>query len=248
LVETPLRQRFLVKAAPGLPNSRLEIGPARAKVTISAEPLFHSIGASRQGIAPALSWQLLTADSETNINPWDACHAMLEQGLGVSGARAEFAEPDLAQSWRIGDPRTVGLKLAKSCNDADRQNPDFPLGPSDYWIRDADHSQFDQAIAKAGAPRQGRTRVAHLDTGYSDHQATPQFLNRDLQRNFVDKDRPHDATDVAASPRTFFDGVAAWRIREQPRNIDRQWTNCAVGGRRRHWASSGAQRPDQGAR
>ncbi|HXL99099.1 MAG TPA: S8 family serine peptidase, partial [Rhizomicrobium sp.] len=49
----------------------------------------------------------------------------------------------------------------------------------------------------AGAPQQGRSRVAHLDTGYSDHQTTPQFLNRNLQKNFVDKDRPDDATDIA---------------------------------------------------
>ena len=114
MVETPLRQRFLVKVAPSLPTSRLEIGPTKAKVALSAEPLFHSIGASRQGIAPAASWQLLTADAETNINPWDACHAMLEQGLGVSGARAEFAEPDLAQSWRIGDPRRGGLEAREN--------------------------------------------------------------------------------------------------------------------------------------
>ena len=116
---------------------------------------------------------------------------MLEQGL------AQFAEPDLAQSWGIGDHLTLGLKLAKSCDVADWQNPDYPLGPSDYWIRDAPHSQFDEAIAKAGAPQHGRTRVAHLDTGYSDHQTTPQFLNRDLQKNFVDSDRLDDATDIA---------------------------------------------------
>ncbi len=173
------------------------MGPRRAKVTLSAEPLFHSIGANRQEIAPAASWQLITSDSETTINPWDACHALLEQGLGVSGAGVEFAEPDLAQSWRIGDPRTVGLKLAKNCNDFNSQNQDYPLGLSDYWIRDAGHSQFDEAIAKAGASLRGRTRVAHLDTGYSDHQTTPQFLDRRLQKNFVDKDRPDDAMDVA---------------------------------------------------
>jgi len=183
---------------PGLLASRLEIGSTKAKVAISAEPLFHSIGASRQGIAPVASWQLLTADAETDINPWDACHAILEQGLGVSGAGAQFAEPDLAQSWRIGDQRTVGLKLAKSCDDADKQDPDYPLGPSDYWIRDAVHSQFDEAIVEAGAPRQGRSRIAHLDTGYSDHISTPEFLNRNLQKNFVDSDRPDDATDEAA--------------------------------------------------
>jgi hypothetical protein len=105
LVETPLRQRFLVKAAPGLPISRLEIGPAKAMITISAEPLFYSIGASRQGVAPAAAWQLLIADSETTINPWDACHAMMEPGLGVSSARAEFAEPI---SLRAGASATHG--------------------------------------------------------------------------------------------------------------------------------------------
>jgi hypothetical protein len=73
LVETPLRQRFLVKAAPGLPISLLEIGPAKAMITISAEPLFRSIGTSSQGVAPAAAWQLLIADSGTTINPWDAC-------------------------------------------------------------------------------------------------------------------------------------------------------------------------------
>jgi hypothetical protein len=198
LVQYPPRQRFLVKATPDLPSSRLEIGPAKATLAFSAEPLFHSIGASRQGVAPVATWQLLTADAETDINPWDACHAMLTQGLGVSGASAEFAEPDLAQSWRIGDQRTLGLKLAKSCDVPDEQNPDYPQGPSHYWIRDAGHSQFDEAIAKASEPQHGRSRVAHLDTGYSDHQTTPKFLNRDLQKNFVDADRPNDATDIAS--------------------------------------------------
>jgi hypothetical protein len=71
--------------------------------------------------------------------------------------------------------------------------PNYPLGPSDYWFRDVGRPQFDQAIIKAGAPQHGRTRVAHLDTDYSDHQATPKFRNRSLQKNFVDKDRLDDA-------------------------------------------------------
>ena len=39
-------------------------------------------------------------------------------------------------------------------------------------------------------------RIAHLDTGYDDNHATkPRFLNKGLARNFVDDDRPNDATD-----------------------------------------------------
>jgi subtilisin family serine protease len=39
-------------------------------------------------------------------------------------------------------------------------------------------------------------RVAHLDTGYDPHHATrPLHLAANLQKNFVDPDRPNDASD-----------------------------------------------------
>ena len=75
-----------------------------------------------------------------------------ETGLGVSGgAGAEFAEPDIPQRWRFGEERALGLKLAKACDKPDKQSSDFPGDPSPFWIRDAAHSQFDEAILKAGA-------------------------------------------------------------------------------------------------
>ena len=191
--------RILVKARSGLTANRLAVGDAR--IGFSVEPLFRSIGAGSQGVAPAATWQLLTPDADTDINPWDACHVLLQQGLGVTaGDAVEFAEPDLAQRWRTGDERDLGLKLAKNCGKPDQQNKEYPLGPSPYWIRDAAHSQFDDALVEAGAPTPAtRVRVAHLDTGYSDHKTLPEFLNPVLQKNFVDADRPNDATDVSPS-------------------------------------------------
>ena len=198
MVEAPFRHRFLIKAKPGLSQARLEVGPATLEFTV--EPVFHSIRASRQGVSATATWQLLTTSDDTDLTPWDACHALLESGLGVSGgAGAEFAEPDIPQRWRFGDERALGLKLAKGCDAPDPQSADFPRDSSPFWIRDAAHSQFDEAILKAGARTKNQSRIAHLDTGYSDHATTPQFLNRTLQRNFVDADRPNDATDISPS-------------------------------------------------
>lgn len=51
-----------------------------------------------------------------------------------------------------------------------------------------------RASPSTGSPN--RVRVAHLDTGYDPgHESVPTGLNRALQKNFVDADRPDDATD-----------------------------------------------------
>jgi hypothetical protein len=198
MVEAPFCRRFLVKAMPGLSRGRFEFGGSTLE--FSLEPLFHSIRASQKGVAATATWQILTTDVDADLNSWDACHALLEQRLGVSGgAGAEFAEPDLPQRWRFGDERKLGLKLARGCDRPDPQSKDFPTDPSPYWIRDAAHSQFDEALLKAVATEPSHSRIAHLDTGYSDHETTPQFLNRSLQKNFVDADRPDDATDISPS-------------------------------------------------
>jgi hypothetical protein len=65
------------------------------------------------------------------------------------------------------------------------------------WFREDGHSQFAVALSKLGsvAPAQ-RVRIAHLDTGFDpSHESVPEGLNRELQKNFVDADRPNDATD-----------------------------------------------------
>lgn len=190
--------RFLVKAKPGAPGAVMAIG--RASLRFSARPLFESIGASDAfGMAPATTWQVLTAAEQVDLNPWDACHRLLSQGLGVAGGEGvAFAEPDMAQQWLRGAEKAEAFRLASGCDAADVQKPDFPTDPDPFWIRDGAHGQFDGANDKVGAPKPAqRVRIAHLDTGYDPlHHALPRWLNRDLQRNFVDAERPNDASEV----------------------------------------------------
>jgi hypothetical protein len=197
--------RLLVKMKPGTPAAMLRMNGA--KFRFAAGPLFTSIGTQpvRRGVAPASRWQLLTSTAEAGnataaevANPWDACHQLLQQGAGVSGAgQIEFAEPDLKQQWLVGRPGAVAAALASAPPQPDKQNPKYPTLPDDFWYHDAKHAQWDAALAVTPDPdNANRTRIAHLDTGYDpSHLTLPKYFNKNLQRNFVDPDRPNDASD-----------------------------------------------------
>jgi subtilisin family serine protease len=191
-------QRILVKAAPGLSAPQLSFGASA--VTFTATRLFASI--DRQATLGAASgdvWHILTPPPGlAEANPWDVCHALMRQGLGVAGAPAPaFAEPDLEQRWITNSSTDGGQSLAQSCEGADPQRPDFPSDSNPYWFRDASHSQFDGAIAALGGPQvASKVRIAHFDTGYDPtHRTLPQRLRRDLGHNFVDDGNPNDASD-----------------------------------------------------
>lgn len=189
--------RVLVKAAPGLSQTKLTFGAA--SIPFDVEPLFRSIGKS-PGLGAAADdvWYVLKppADADEH-NPWDLCHALLQQGLGVVGGAPKFAEPDLEQKWVYGSAAEFGQSLAQSCDLVDGQSHDFPGDPNNYWFRDSAHSQFDAAIAAIGGPDvASKVRIAHFDTGYDPrHQSLPKRLRRDIARNFVDDDSPGDASD-----------------------------------------------------
>jgi Subtilase family len=192
-------QGFLVKAAPGLTAARLMFGAA--PVTFTLAPLFKSISPRPAlGAAAAEVWQILTPEARfAEESPWDVCHSLLQQGFGVAGAAApEFAEPDLEQRWIAGHDVELGLALSQSCDKINEQDDNFPRIPGNgYWFRDSAHSQFDDAIAAIGGPQVGaRVRIAHFDTGYDpQHHSLPQRLRTDIARNFVEQDRPNDASD-----------------------------------------------------
>lgn len=191
--------RILVKAAPGLATSRLSFGAAPVQFT--ATRLFESIDAQPGlGAASGEVWHLLTPPSDLgDVNGWDVCHSLMQQGFGVAGAAAPaFAEPDLQQRWITGKSSEGGQSLVQPCAAADPQSTDFPLNDeNNYWFRAATHSQFDDAIdAIGGANVASKVRIAHFDTGYDpDHRTLPKRLRDKLARNFVDADRPNDATD-----------------------------------------------------
>src|SRR5262245_56591259 len=107
--------RILVKAAPGLSQTKLAFGAA--SIPFDVEPLFRSIGrTSGLGAAADDVWYVLKppADADQH-NPWDLCHALLQQGFGVAGPAPKFAEPDLEQKWVYGSPAELGPSLAQSC-------------------------------------------------------------------------------------------------------------------------------------
>jgi subtilisin family serine protease len=192
-------QRILVKAAPGLSETKLTFGAAA--VSFEVEPLFKSIGSqSAFGAAADDVWYVLKPKEvvDDQKNPWDVCHQLMKDGFGIAGAAApKFAEPDIEQKWITGSPSEAGQSLVQSCADHDPQNPAFPVDGDNYWFRDATHSQFDTALAAIGGPDvASKVRIAHFDTGYDpNHHSLPKHLRRDIARNFVDDGNPNDASD-----------------------------------------------------
>lgn len=195
--------RILVKMKPGIAAPTLALEGARFR--FRAEPLFTSIGTGqgRRAAAPLASWHLLRSTAEAGMataadiaNPWDMCHQLLDEGIAGRG-RVEFAEPDLQQQWLIGRPGALAAGLAQAPVQPAAQDPRYPTLPDKFWYRDPGHAQWDAALAASPDPGDaGRTRIAHLDTGFDpSHQTLPRHLNTRLQRNFVDKDRPNDASD-----------------------------------------------------
>src|SRR5690348_17212614 len=98
-------QRILVKAAPGVSETKLTFGAAT--VPFEAKRLFRSIDSpSAQQLAADDVWYVLSPpkDATPPGNAWDACHALLQQGFGVAGMAApKFAEPDIEQKWITGN-------------------------------------------------------------------------------------------------------------------------------------------------
>jgi subtilisin family serine protease len=199
MAEAGNARRVLIKTTAVIAGQRLAIGPAKTGFTV--EPLFQSIGHDAAlGVAGAPVWHVLSAQENDGSHPWDLCHSMLSDGLGAAGGAVEFAEPDLQQRWLFGDEKALGIGLTASCDHASLQSASYPRDPDNFWLRKRGHSQFDDALAKVGAPgNANRVRVAHLDTGYDPrHHSLPARMNCGLQRNFVDADRPNDATDTTS--------------------------------------------------
>jgi hypothetical protein len=191
---------ILVKASRAAAGSRFSV--SGGQLTVHARPLMPSIegiGGAPLAATAAPVWHLATAEAPTS--PWDACHALLDQGLGVAGGDIAMAEPDLEQAWLWTTPNRQAMGIASVCEPAPSDGDVYAIGNTNLWFADEAHSQLDEARARVTAPDPTAApgdvvRIAHLDTGYDDgHETRPRFLNTGLARNFVDDDRPNDATD-----------------------------------------------------
>ncbi len=178
-----------------------KFGKTKQEITATFQPLFENIPRATValGAAPPSQWYIMsTGETGSEVNAWDLCHHLVQQGFGVVGLEAvEFAEPDIEQQWLSGKVAKQAFAIARDCQTAAFQDATPPLAtlPDDNWFRDSQHSELDAARTAIGNPAD-KVRIAHLDTGYDPfHKTLPQFLRRDLQKNFVDEDTPNDATD-----------------------------------------------------
>jgi hypothetical protein len=188
--------RLLVKSNRAATTASVALGAA-APVALSLRPLMPSIDrVSATALAAPATWHIAEAP-DADVNPWDACHALVRDGLGVAGGAVAMAEPDLEQKWVWTSPNRQAFGLTGNCDAAPSNSDVYAIGNTEYWFADEDHSQLDMARDGVSAPAGNRVRIAHLDTGYDpNHITKPKFLRTDLARNFVDADRPMDATDM----------------------------------------------------
>ena len=160
---------------PDLPaeGARLETGPA---------PLF--VGAP--------------VEEAGGLHPWDAAHAAVRNASVLESAvPIEYAEPDLLQAFPFRHPHQAGLESAREPCTVDPMDDDWPPDVVQFgWHLGDAHSGLRSARELVGDPGSARLRIGILDTGYDPgHAAAPLHVATSLQRNFVEEDRPHDATD-----------------------------------------------------
>ena len=192
--------RFLIKFQdrPESTSRRFsaQLGISGPAVTFTSEPLFHSIGPTRaQGLAGSGGvWRLAMASVQLDdAEAWDHCHDML-----AANPDAVMVEPDLVQQWPVVARRDTGQRFGAGAGGARPQDIGggyAGVADDNYWFCNNAHNQMGSALAQTN--RGAGVRVAHLDTGYDpSHKSLPKHLRKDdLARNFVDADRPKDATD-----------------------------------------------------
>lgn len=134
-------------------------------------------------------------------NPWDTAHSMVEDQ-----AEVRFAEPLMDYTEDIGLPESHvphiiasekgGLEVPEPIFDLDWAGPEPPT----IWHLGADFSQLEAACASVEDVNPDVViRIAHFDTGYDPNHSTVPRIRTDLQRNFVENERPNDATDPNSS-------------------------------------------------
>lgn len=184
----PPDNRILVKLRPSA-----SLGAAERSASL--RPLFEDATHDGMGAAGEARWFVaeLGDGAET---PWDLAHARVADQLGVAASDVVFAEPDLVHDIYpdpTGPAASGAFAIAPDCDNPRRQNDNggAAIGPTnEAWHLDKKYSQL-------GAAREAvnfttpRTRVAHLDTGYSRrHAVRPPRVLRHIERSFVEADGP----------------------------------------------------------
>ena len=134
-------------------------------------------------------------------NPWDAAHSLVKSRADIG-----FAEPLMDYTKDIGLPDSHaayivsnergGIEIPEPIFDPDWAGPVPPA----IWHLGEGFSELGAACASVVEVNPDVViRVAHLDTGYDPNHSVKPNIRTDLQRNFVEEDRPNDAVDPNSS-------------------------------------------------
>ncbi len=180
--------RLLIRAHPAA--RRGELGIAGGREPLVLEPLMPSIetpSGAPLGARAAPVWHVARFERDI-VDPWEACHALVRNGLGLDSGAIAFAEPDLEQQWTWSSESRAVLGLDGQCGAREPQDGDaYAVGPRDIWFDGDDYSGLARARAAVGPPGDSdRVRIAHLDTGYdAGHRSCPPHVRTGLTRDFT---------------------------------------------------------------
>jgi hypothetical protein len=74
--------RILVKAKPGVPGAQLAFGGASHDFT--AVPIYQPAAGMQGVVAPSAWYALEPAMGLDAAHPWDMCHALMQDGFGIT--------------------------------------------------------------------------------------------------------------------------------------------------------------------
>ena len=180
----PIRLLILVSGAEAAHLERREFSLGGLK--FRTEPLFQrrmDAAGSPFGInSGGPEWFLALAEPEDR-SPWDAAHdAAGEAGLSLTPGFT-YVEPDVLHEWPTPTSHSGGDGLAATQPCEFRPADGFwPNAGKFAWHLDDAYS----GLATARAVEHSNVRVAHLDTGYSDHKTQPRNIRTELRANFVE--------------------------------------------------------------
>ncbi|HSE37786.1 MAG TPA: S8 family serine peptidase [Blastocatellia bacterium] len=173
-----------------------------AESRVNLRPLYDTpkARAAVLGFGAEPQW-FLAELADRALSPWDLAHARVADQLGVAESDVVFAEPDVIhnvfpdpESEKTGQPFAVGEQCVDIPQDGTHGKP---LGPAMFaWHLGDEYTQLGKA-REAVEFTDPRTRIAHIDTGYyRSHDTVPEFVRRDLEKNFVTADAdPSSAED-----------------------------------------------------
>lgn len=191
----PKPPRLLVKLRP---QASLAAADSKANLRPLFEAPLPQQGFGVMGSSPA--WYIVEPP-DAGPTEWDAAHGRLAASLGLRESDIVFAEPDVAQSYpdhNEANPGGSAFALKQQdCTFRDQDTDSRKPGPRFAWHLGDEYSQLASARAAVTFTDPGRTRIAHIDTGYDPlHSSRPARVLSQLERNFVNDDgTPNNAAD-----------------------------------------------------